>query len=314
MGSFIGYDPYFFARGVDGTISYLPDQRSRILEPSRLPHLFNLMTDGKHSDIRLLGPAHNEVVHDLKTAYFTLALGKGQSLFDLTGETQHVEPVIGGDDERLLRYEKTTESFLLDGGDAVDGKVVVPFDHLKNLYLLAGPVQQFISYLVEPFDVPRGGKLLRHLLFAVLVRYLNLVGSLQYCFVVARHPRGDFCLADDDDLPIVLFAHYDSVVLAHSQGLNLFAQRQNRLRRPLIFILRRIRPQSHIFPEHQSSLSGSRHQRPAPSVIDNAGDLIGGHIGGGAVDGQHVEHRQIVILVRLEVPKSDHVFVGAGRQ
>ena len=118
----------------------MADQGAGILESSGLAHLLYLVADGKYSDVAFLGPADDEIVHDLKPADFALALGEGEGLLDLACQAEHVEAVVGGDDEGILGDEETPQSFLLDGGNAADGDIVVSFDNLKNLNLFAGPV------------------------------------------------------------------------------------------------------------------------------------------------------------------------------
>ena len=111
-----------------------------------------------------------------------------------------------------------------------------------------------------------------------------------------------------------MFADDDSVVFAHGQGLDLFAQIEDGLGRPLVLIDGGVSPQGHVFPEHQPAFSGSCHQGPASAIVDNAGYLVSGHVGIDAVGVEHIEDGQIVVLICVEVPEPDHILVGAGRE
>lgn len=109
-----------------------------------------------------------------------------------------------------------------------------------------------------------------------------------------------------------MFADNNSVVFAHGQGLDLLAQVEDGLGRPLILIDGGVSPQGHVFPEHQPALPGSCHQGPAPTIVDYAGYFVSSHVGVDTVRVEHIENGQIVVLVCVEVPESDHILVGAG--
>ena len=139
-GGVVGDDSNLFACGVYGAVSDVADQGAGILESSGLAHLLDLAADGEYSDVAFLGPADNEVVHDFKAADFAFTFWEGEGLLDLACQTEHVKAVVGGDDEGVLGDEEAPQGFLLDGGNAADGNIIVAFDHLKNLNLFAGPV------------------------------------------------------------------------------------------------------------------------------------------------------------------------------
>lgn len=131
----------------------MADQGAGVLEPSGLAHLLYLAADREYSYVTFLGPTDDEIVHYFESADLALAFWEGEGLLDLARQAEHVEAVVGGDDEGVLGDEEAPQGFLLNRRNAADGDVVVAFDHLKDLNLLAGPVEQFIGNLVEPFDV-----------------------------------------------------------------------------------------------------------------------------------------------------------------
>lgn len=157
----------------------------------------------------------------------------------------------------------------------------------------------------------RCSELFWQFLFAVLIGDFYSVSSLENWFEVSRHPGWNLGLAYNDDF-ITLLADYHSVVLANCQGLDLLTQRKNRLRWPLIFITWRVSAQGHILPEHQSTFPGASHKRSSSSIINYWWYLVSCHIGVDTVGVENIEDSQVVIFIRLQVPESDHIFIGTS--
>ena len=156
---------------------------------------------------------------------------------------------------------------------------------------------------------------LNKLILGIFIRNLNFISSLKNGLEIATHSGRNLGLADNDDFSITLLAYNDSIVLTYSQSLDLFAQGQDRLGCPLIFINRRVSSKCHVFPKHQSTLSSACHQRSAAIVIDNAGNFISCHIDADTVSIEHIENSQIVVFISLQVPETDHIFIGtSGKQ
>lgn len=158
------------------------------------------------------------------------------------------------------------------------------------------------------------GKCLNKFVFVVLKGNLYFVSSFQNCLVVSTHPCWNFSFADNDHFSVTLFTNNYSVIASDSQCLNLFAQVKDRLRWPLIFINWRISSKSHVLPKHQASLPSSSHQRTASVIINNAGNFVSCHINANTIGTKYIKYCKIVILVSLQMPKPDHILVGAGRK
>ena len=137
----VWYDSYLLSCWVYWATTNMTDQWSWVFESSWLSHLFNLVADWKHSDVRFLSPADDIVTHYLKSTNLTLTLRESESLLDLTSKTEHVETIISGDDESILGDKKTSKCFLFYRWNARNRKVIISFGNFQNLDFFACPVK-----------------------------------------------------------------------------------------------------------------------------------------------------------------------------
>ena len=158
------------------------------------------------------------------------------------------------------------------------------------------------------------GDVFTQFLLIVIINDLNCIWWFQYSPEVARYFTSDFGLTNNNNLSVALLTDDDTVVFSYSKELNLLIEADVLLRSPLIFVNWRVSTQSHIFPEHESALSGSCNKWSSPWVIDDAGDLISTQVDSTVIiTAQNIKNRQVVCLVLLQMPESYHVLVWAGR-
>jgi len=113
--SFIGNNTNFFAVWIDRTVFYMPNKTFRILEPTRLTCLLDVISNIKYSNIWWLCPNNKEITKNIDSHYFSLTFRECNTLLDLAIEIKLMESKITCYYDCISSCKHTLDGFLFNG-------------------------------------------------------------------------------------------------------------------------------------------------------------------------------------------------------